>query len=99
MRAQEFISEAKATAKTCRKGKEGKDIGISARSSCRAQGLMTRRTGHTDGTGRQGKKGSGKRLDGTRSKSEIYGGPVRDYSGKSGKRRGKGKKTSAKKKK
>lgn len=98
MRAHEFIVEAKATAKTCRKGKEGKKIGKSAEDSCKAQGLMPRRSGHTDGTGRQGKKGSGRKLDGTYSKSEVYGGPVRDYSGKSGKRRGKSKKTSAKRK-
>jgi hypothetical protein len=37
---------------------------------------------HTDGTGTQGKKGSGVRLKGKRSKSEIHGGPVKDYDGK-----------------
>jgi hypothetical protein len=39
MRAQEFISEKKASAKTCRRGKDGKRISASMASSCKAQGL------------------------------------------------------------
>lgn len=82
MRAEEFVTDGKATAKTCRKGREGKKIGISARSSCRSQGLMPRSTGHTDGTGKQGKRGSGKPLDGRYVKGAPYGGPTPDYSKK-----------------
>jgi hypothetical protein len=37
---------------------------------------------HTDGTGTQGKAGSGVRLKGKKSKSEIHGGPVKDYDSK-----------------
>jgi hypothetical protein len=37
---------------------------------------------HTDGTGTQGKKGSGVKLKGKKSKSELHGGPVKDYDGK-----------------
>ena len=37
---------------------------------------------NTAGTGRQGVKGSGVRLKGKRMKSELHGGPVKDYSGK-----------------
>lgn len=80
MRAQEFISEKKASAKTCRRGKDGKRISASMASSCKAQGLMARKTGHTDGTGKQGKKGSGRRLNNKVAKSEKYGGRVKDYS-------------------
>jgi hypothetical protein len=79
MRAKDFIFEKKASANTCRRGRSGKSIGISARSSCVSQGLMTRQTDHTDGTGRQGVKGSGKKLRGY-VKGEKYGGPARDYS-------------------
>jgi hypothetical protein len=39
-------------------------------------------TDHTDGTGKQGQKGSGRRLKGRKAKSEVHGGPVKDYSGK-----------------
>lgn len=80
MRAKDFIPEKKATPSTCRRGREGKSIGVSARSSCVSQGLMTRQTDHTDGTGQQGVKGSGKRLQGRRVKGQKYGGPARDYS-------------------
>jgi len=80
MRAREFILEKKAPAKTCRRGKEGKQISASARSSCVSQGLMARRTDHTDGSGTQGVKGSGKRLNGKFVKGSKYGGPARDYS-------------------
>ena len=41
---------------------------------------MARKTGHTDGTGTQGEKGSGRRLNNKVAKSEKYGGRVKDYS-------------------
>ena len=79
MRFHEFVTE-KASAKTCRKGNEGKKIGISARSSCVSQGLMPHKSKHTDGTGKQGKNGSGTPLNGKYAKGEQYGGKVKDYS-------------------
>lgn len=82
MRAHEFIIEKKAGAKLCRKGREGKRISNSMRSSCVSQGLMPHKSGHTAGTGKQGVKGSGVRLDGKTLKGVKYNGPVKDYSGK-----------------
>lgn len=49
-------------------------------AQCVALGMRAHDSGHTDGTGKQGVKGSGKPVKGRRSKSEKYGGPVRDYS-------------------
>ncbi len=51
-------------------------------SQCVSLGLLKHDSNHTDGTGRQGVKGSGKSLKGRRAKSEIHGGPVKDYDGK-----------------
>jgi hypothetical protein len=51
-------------------------------SQCVSLGLRAHDTDHTDGTGTQGKKGSGVRLQGKKSKSEIHGGSVKDYDGK-----------------
>lgn len=79
MRIYELITE-KASAKTCRKGNEGKRIGISAKSSCVAQGLMPRKSHHTDGTGKQGVDGSGVDIKGKYIKGEKYGGKIKDYS-------------------
>jgi hypothetical protein len=78
MRFKEFVIE-KASAATCRKGNEGGKIGISAKSSCVSQGLMPHKSHHTDGSGKQGKDGSGKSLNGKTVKGEKYGGKVKDY--------------------
>ena len=51
-------------------------------AQCVSHGLLKHDSDHTDGTGRQGVKGSGKSLKGKKSKSEIHGGPVKDYDGK-----------------
>ena len=51
-------------------------------SQCVSLGLRAHDSDHTDGTGKQGKKGSGNKLRGRKAKSEIHGGPVRDYDGK-----------------
>ena len=51
-------------------------------SQCVSQGLLKHDSDHTDGTGRQGVKGSGKKLKGRKAKSELHGGPVKDYDGK-----------------
>ena len=78
MRIHEIILE-KASVKTCRKGDAGKNIGISAASSCKAQGLMTRDSDTTDGTGKQGVKGSGRPVKGKYVKNEKYGGRLKNY--------------------
>lgn len=51
-------------------------------AQCVSRGMLKHDSEHTAGTGRQGVKGSGVRLKGKRMKSEIHGGPVKDYSGK-----------------
>lgn len=51
-------------------------------SQCVSLGYRAHDSDHTDGTGKQGVKGSGKRLKGRKAKSEIHGGPVKDYDGK-----------------
>lgn len=51
-------------------------------SQCVSLGYRAHDSEHTDGTGKQGVKGSGKRLKGRKAKSEIHGGPVKDYDGK-----------------
>lgn len=50
-------------------------------AQCVSLGLRAHDSDHTAGTGKQGKKGSGVRLQGKRMKSELHGGPVKDYSG------------------
>jgi hypothetical protein len=49
-------------------------------AQCVSRGMLKHDTGHTDGTGKQGVKGSGHPLKGRKSKSEVHGGPVKDYS-------------------
>lgn len=51
-------------------------------AQCVSLGMRAHDSGHTDGTGRQGVKGSGHKLKGRKAKSEVHGGPVKDYSGK-----------------
>ena len=51
-------------------------------SQCVSLGMLKHDTGHTDGTGKQGVKGSGHKLKGRKAKSELHGGPVKDYDGK-----------------
>ena len=41
---------------------------------------MPHKSKHTDGTGKQGKNGSGVPLNGKYAKGEQYGGKVKDYS-------------------
>lgn len=49
-------------------------------AQCVGLGLRAHDSDHTDGTGQQGKKGSGHSLKGRKAKSEVHGGPVKDYS-------------------
>jgi len=50
-------------------------------SQCVSLGLRAHDSEHTAGTGKQGKKGSGVRLQGKRMRSEKHGGPVKNYGG------------------
>lgn len=51
-------------------------------AQCVSRGLLKHDSDHTAGTGTQGKKGSGVRLKGKKMKSELHGGPVKDYDSK-----------------
>lgn len=51
-------------------------------SQCVSLGLRAHDSDHTDGTGKQGVKGSGVKLRGKKAKSEIHGGRVKDYDSK-----------------
>lgn len=51
-------------------------------SQCVSLGYRAHDSDHTDGTGKQGVKGSGNKLKGRKAKSEIHGGRVKDYDGK-----------------
>jgi hypothetical protein len=51
-------------------------------SQCVSLGLRAHDSGHPDGTGKQGVKGSGVKLRGKKAKSEIHGGHVKDYDSK-----------------
>ncbi len=83
MRAIEFISEKKLSAPTASQCSVGKSRLSNVRySQCVSHGLLKHDSDHTDGTGRQGVKGSGVKLKGKRRKSELHGGPVKDYDGK-----------------
>jgi hypothetical protein len=54
---------------------------------CVSRGMLSHNSGHTAGTGKQGKKGSGVKLQGKKLASTAYGGPVKDYGGKHGVKR------------
>lgn len=58
------------------------DLSAVRYSQCVSLGYRAHDSDHTDGTGTQGVKGSGKRLRGRKAKSVRHGGPVKDYSGK-----------------
>jgi hypothetical protein len=83
MRAEEFVSEKtikKPSASQCKKPRSS--MSAVRYSQCVGLGLKARETDHTDGTGKQGVKGSGVKLSGKKAKSERHGGRVKDYSGK-----------------
>jgi hypothetical protein len=95
MRAQEFITEARAKTKKSKKKKKlpapsksqcsvGKaNLSNVRRSQCVARGWLAHSPSnqHTDGSGTQGKKGTGKKLAGKKVASEKYGGRNRNYGG------------------
>jgi len=84
MRAEEFVVEKKKvpnpTQAQCEKPR--RSLSAVRYSQCVSLGLKAHQSDHTDGTGKQGVKGSGKILRGKKAKSERHGGKVKDYSGK-----------------
>jgi hypothetical protein len=81
MRIQELLEKIAApTASQCSVGKSR--LSNVRYSQCVSRGLLKHDSDHTAGTGKQGKKGSGVRLKGKKMRSEIHGGPVKDYDGK-----------------
>lgn len=81
MRAQEFITEKKLP-KPTKSQCAVKRLSRVRYGQCVSLGLRAHDSDHTDGTGTQGKKGSGVKLKGKKAKSEIHGGHVKDYDGK-----------------
>lgn len=50
-------------------------------AQCVSHGMRAHDSSHTDGTGKQGVKGSGHSLKGRKAKSEKWGGTVKNYGG------------------
>ncbi len=81
MRIKELLEKIAApTASQCSVGKSR--LSNVRYSQCVSRGLLKHDSDHTAGTGKQGKKGSGVRVKGKKMKSELHGGPVKDYDGK-----------------
>ena len=81
MKITELLSEKKLAAPTASQCSVGHSRLSNVRyAQCVSRGLLKHDTNHTDGTGKQGVKGSGKSLKGRKTKSEVHGGPVKDYS-------------------
>jgi hypothetical protein len=81
MQIIELLSEKKLAAPTASQCSVGHSRLSNVRySQCVSNGMLKHDTGHTDGTGKQGVKGSGRPLKGRKAKSEKHGGHVKDYS-------------------
>jgi hypothetical protein len=81
MKITELLSEKKLAAPTASQCSVGHSRLSNVRyAQCVSRGLLKHDTDHTDGNGKQGVKGSGKPLKGRKTKSEVHGGPVKDYS-------------------
>ena len=81
MRATEFITEKKLKAPTRSQCSVGHSRLSNVRySQCVSRGYIAHDSDHTDGSGTQGKKGSGKPLRGKKVKTAPNG-PVRNYGG------------------
>ena len=81
MKITELLSEKKLASPTASQCSVGHSRLSNVRyAQCVSRGLLKHDTEHTDGTGKQGVKGSGKSLKGRKTKSEVHGGPVKDYS-------------------
>lgn len=81
MRASEFINEKKKVPNPTQSQCQAKRLSNVRYAQCVSLGLKAHDSDHTDGTGKQGVKGSGKSLKGRRSRSERHGGATKDYSG------------------
>lgn len=83
MRISELLVEKKLAAPTASQCSVGHSRLSNVRyAQCVSHGLLAHDSEHTDGTGKQGVKGSGVRLKGKKAKSVRHGGKVKDYSGK-----------------
>lgn len=83
MRFYELVAEKKIKAPTASQCSVGHARLSNVRySQCVSLGLLKHDSDHTAGTGKQGVKGSGVHLRGKKMKSELHGGPVKDYDGK-----------------
>jgi hypothetical protein len=81
MKIAELLSEKKLATPTASQCSVGHSRLSNVRyAQCVSNGMLKHDTNHTDGTGKQGVKGSGVKLKGRKSKSEVHGGPVKDYS-------------------
>jgi len=72
---EQDIEEWKASRKLCTSGKPDKSLGASALSSCQAQGYRSRKSKKTQKIGDKRQS-----MRGLKAKSELYGGPIKDYS-------------------
>lgn len=82
MRIYELLAEKKIAAPTASQCSVGHQRLSNVRyAQCVSRGMLKHDSSHTDGTGKQGVKGSGKPLKGRKAKSEKFGGPVKNYGG------------------
>jgi len=82
MKISELISEKKLSAPKKSQCSPGRAKLSNVRySQCVARGWLRHDSDHTDGTGKQGVKGSGKSQRGRYIKSEKFGGPNKYYPG------------------
>jgi hypothetical protein len=82
MKITELLSEKKIPAPTQSQCSVGKSRLSNVRySQCVGMGMLKHDSDHTDGTGKQGVKGSGKPQRGRKIKSEKYGGPNKYWPG------------------
>jgi len=81
MRITELLSEKNLATPTATQCSVGHSRLSNVRyAQCVSNGMLKHDTSHTDGTGKQGVKGSGRSLKGRKAKSEKHGGSVKDYS-------------------
>jgi hypothetical protein len=81
MRITELLAEKKLAAPTQSQCSVGHSRLSNVRySQCVGLGMLKHDSDHTDGTGKQGVKGSGQKLKGRKAKSVKHGGYVKDYS-------------------
>ena len=83
MRILELLTEKQLPTPTASQCSVGQSRLSNVRyAQCVSHGLLAHDSEHTAGTGKQGVKGSGQKLKGRKAKSELHGGPVKDYDGK-----------------